>query len=257
MEKINYPSYSDLSGKSVLITGGGSGIGAAFVEAFVLQGSRVAFLDIQNEVSQELVQSLSGKGPEPIYVDCDVTDISALKDAIQQVEAELGAVSVLINNAASDERHNPEEVTPEYWENRLKVNLNHHFFAAQVVQPKMAKAGGGSIINMGSISWHLALEFMPAYTSSKAAIEGLTVGLARSYGKDRIRVNCIIPGSVRTTRQVKEMLTPEYEKFITGQQCLPDQVLPEDIAQLALFLASDAGRMCTRRNFFMDAGIGA
>ena len=163
----------------------------------------------------------------------------------------------MINNAASDERHNPEEVTPEYWENRLKVNLNHHFFAAQAVQPKMAKAGGGSIINMGSISWHLALEFMPGYTSSKAAIEGLTVGLARSYGKDRIRVNCIIPGSVRTPRQVKEILTPEYEKFITGQQCLPDQILPEDIAQLALFLGSDAGRMCTRRSYFMDAGLGA
>ena len=134
--------------RTVLITGGGSGIGAAFVEAFVLQGSRVAFLDIQNEVSQELIQSLSGKGPEPIFVDCDVTDISALKDAIQQVEEELGAIQVLINNAASDERHNPEEVTPEYWENRLKVNLNHHFFAAQAVQPKMAKAGGGSIINI-------------------------------------------------------------------------------------------------------------
>ena len=218
--KIQYPSYPDLRDRTVLITGGGSGIGAAFVEAFVLQGSRVAFLDIQSEVSQELVQSLSGKGPKTIYLDCDVTDISALKDAIQQVEEELGAVRVLINNAASDERHNPEEVTPEYWENRLKVNLSHHFFAAQAVQPKMAKAGGGSIINMGSISWHLALEFMPAYTSSKAAIEGLTVGLARSYGKDRIRVNCIIPGPVRTSRQVKEILTPEYEKFITGQQCL-------------------------------------
>ena len=257
MEKINYPSYSDLSGKSVLITGGGSGIGAAFVEAFVLQGSRVAFLDIQNEVSQELVQSLSRKGPEPIYVDCDVTDISALKDAIQQVEEELGAVRVLINNAANDERHNPEEVTPEYWENRLKVNLNHQFFAAQAVQPKMANAGGGSIINMGSISWHMGLESLPAYTTCKAAIEGMTQSLAREFGKNKIRVCCIIPGSVRTPRQVKEILTPEYEKFITGQQCLPDQVLPEDIAQLALFLASDAGRMCTRRNFFMDAGIGA
>ena len=257
MEKINYPSYSDLSGKSVLITGGGSGIGAAFVEAFVLQGSRVAFLDIQNEVSQELVQSLSGKGPEPIYVDCDVTDISALKDAIQQVEGELGAVRVLINNAASDERHNPEEVTPEYWENRLQVNLNHHFFAAQAVQPKMAKAGGGSIINMGSISWHMGLESLSAYTTCKAAIEGMTQSLAREFGKNKIRVCCIIPGSVRTPRQVKEILTPEYEKFIIGQQCLPDQILPEDIAQLALFLGSDAGRMCTRRSYFMDAGLGA
>ena len=257
MENIIFPIYPDLKGKSVLITGGGSGIGAAFVEAFVCQGSRVAFLDIQNDASQELLDSLSDKGPKPVFINCDVTDIEALKKSVQKVEEELGTVRVLINNAANDERHDPENVTPEYWEERLKINLNHHFFAAQAVQPKMAEAGGGSIINMGSISWHLALEFMPGYTSSKAAIEGLTVGLARAYGKDRIRVNCIIPGSVRTPRQVKEILTPEYEKFITEKQCLPDQILPEDIAQLALFLGSDAGRMCTRRNFFMDAGIGA
>ena len=257
MTNVRYPTYFDLEGKSILITGGGSGIGAAFVEAFVLQGSRVAFLDIQNEVSQELVKSLSGKGPEPIYVDCDVTDISALKIAIQQVEKKLGAIQVLINNAANDERHNPEEVTPEYWENRLQVNLNHHFFAAQAVQPKMAKAGGGSIINMGSISWHMGLESLTAYTTCKAAIEGMTQSLAREFGKNKIRVCCIIPGSVRTPRQVKEILTPEYEKFITQQQCLPDQILPEDIAQLALFLGSEAGRMCTRRSYFMDAGLGA
>jgi len=254
---FQFASYSDLQDKTVLITGGGSGIGAAFVEAFVLQGSRVAFIDIQNEVSQGLVESLSEQGPEPLFLNCDVTDIKALKQAIHTVEEELGVIRVLINNAANDERHDPEDVSPEYWEQRLKLNLSHHFFAAQAVQPKMAEAGGGSIINMGSISWHMALEFMPGYTSSKAAIEGLTVGLARAYGKDRIRVNCIIPGSVRTPRQVKEILTPEYEKFITDKQCLPDQILPEDIAQLALFLASDAGRMCTRRNFFMDAGIGA
>ncbi|HJL88397.1 MAG TPA: SDR family oxidoreductase [SAR324 cluster bacterium] len=254
---FQFASYSDLQDKTVLITGGGSGIGAAFVEAFVLQGSRVAFIDIQNEVSQGLVESLSKQGPEPLFLNCDVTDIKALKQAILTVEEELGTIGVLINNAANDERHDPEDVSPEYWEKRLKLNLNHHFFAAQAVQPKMAEAGGGSIINMGSISWHMALEFMPGYTSSKAAIGGLTVGLARAYGKDRIRVNCIIPGSVRTPRQVKEILTPEYEKFITDKQCLPDQILPEDIAQLALFLASDAGRMCTRRNFFMDAGIGA
>ena len=257
MNSIVYPSYPDLKGRTVLVTGGGSGIGAAFVEAFVCQGSRVAFFDIQEDASRELTKNLAGRGVDSFFLKCDVTDIPALKQSVSAVEHELGAIRVLINNAANDERHDPEDVSPEYWEERLKLNLSHHFFTAQAVQPKMAEAGGGSIINMGSISWHMALEFMPGYTSSKAAIEGLTVGLARAYGKDRIRVNCIIPGSVRTPRQVKEILTPEYEKFITDKQCLPDQILPEDIAQLALFLASDAGRMCTRRNFFMDAGIGA
>jgi len=257
MGTFNYPHYPDLKDRTVLITGGGSGIGAAFVEAFVGQESLVAFFDIQEEASLELVGKLATVNQEPLFVKCDVTDINALKKAVAEVENKLGAVQVLINNAASDERHEPEDVTLEYWEQRLRVNFNHHFFTAQAVKPAMAKAGGGAIINMGSISWHMAMEFMPAYTSSKAAIEGLTQSLARAYGKDRIRVNCIIPGQVWTSRQKKEIMTPEYEKFMTEKQCLPDRILPEDIAQLALFLASDAGRMCTRRNYFMDAGIGA
>ena len=164
---------------------------------------------------------------------------------------------MLINNAANDQRHELEDVTPEYWEERLKLNLNHHFFASQAVQPEMAKAGGGSIINMGSISWHMALEFMPAYTTAKAAIEGLTVSLARSYGKHHIRVNCIVPGQVWTPRQIRDILTPEYEQFMNEKQCIPGRILPEDVAQLALFLGSDVGRMCTRRNIFIDAGLGA
>ena len=164
---------------------------------------------------------------------------------------------MLVNNAANDQRHEPEDVTPEYWEERLKLNLNHQFFASQAVQPEMAKAGGGAIINMGSISWHMALEFMPAYTSAKAAIEGLTQSLARAYGKHQIRVNCIIPGQVWTPRQIRDILTPEYEQFMNEKQCIPGRILPEDVAQLALFLGSDAGRMCTRRNYFIDAGIGA
>jgi len=257
MGKFNYPHYPDLKDRTVLITGGGSGIGASFVEAFVGQESQVAFFDIQEESSLELVRKLATVNQEPLFVKCDVTDINALKKAVAEVENKLGAVRVLINNAASDERHEPEDVTLEYWEQRLRVNFNHHFFTAQAVKPAMAKAGGGAIINMGSISWHMAMEFMPAYTSSKAAIEGLTQSLARAYGKDRIRVNCIIPGQVWTSRQMKEIMTPEYEKFMTEKQCLTDRILPEDIAQLALFLASDAGRMCTRRNYFMDAGIGA
>ena len=257
MDKLNFPIYPDLKDKTVLITGGGSGIGASFVEAFARQGSRVAFIDIQEEASKELEDKLNSEDFPPVFINCDLTDIVALKKSVKQIEHDFGAVHVLVNNAANDQRHEPEDVTPEYWEERLKLNLNHHFFASQAVQPEMAKAGGGSIINMGSISWHMALEFMPAYTSSKAAIEGLTVSLARSFGKHNIRVNCIVPGQVWTPRQIRDILTPEYEQFMNEKQCIPGRILPEDVAQLALFLGSDAGRMCTRRNFFIDAGLGA
>ena len=186
-----------------------------------------------------------------------MTDIQLLKNAITGVEQALGPVQVLINNAASDERHEAKDVTSDYWEDRLRVNLSHQFFAAQAVTPGMAKAGGGSIINMGSISWHMGMEFMPGYTTAKAAIEGLTQSLARTYGKDHIRVNCIVPGQVATPRQVKDVLTPEYKRYLMERQCLPDVIQPMDVAQLALFLGSDVSRMCTRRNFFIDAGIGA
>ena len=257
MDRLNFPIYPDLKDKTVLITGGGSGIGATFVEAFAKQGSRVAFIDIQEDASQELANKITSEDFPPVFINCDLTDIVALKKSVKQIEHDFGAVRVLINNAANDQRHEPEDVTHEYWEERLKLNLNHHFFASQAVQPEMAKAGGGSIINMGSISWHMALEFMPAYTTAKAAIEGLTVSLARSYGKHHIRVNCIVPGQVWTPRQIRDILTPEYEKFMNEKQCVPGRILPEDVAQLALFLGSDAGRMCTRRNFFVDAGLGA
>ena len=257
MDKLNFPIYPDLKDKTVLITGGGSGIGASFVEAFARQGSRVAFIDILEDASQELANKLTSEDFPPIFINCDLTDIVALKKSVKQIEHDFGAVRVLINNAANDQRHEPDDVTPEYWEERLKLNLNHHFFASQAVQPEMAKAGGGSIINMGSISWHMALEFMPAYTTAKAAIEGLTVSLARSYGKHHIRVNCIVPGQVWTPRQIRDIITPEYEQFMNEKQCIPGRILPEDVAQLALFLGSDAGRMCTRRNFFIDAGLGA
>ena len=257
MDKLNFPIYPDLKDKTVLITGGGSGIGASFVEAFARQGSRVAFIDIQEDASQELASKLTSEDFTPVFINCDLTDIVALKKSVKQIEHDFGAVRVLVNNAANDQRHEPEDVTPEYWEERLKLNLNHQFFTSQAVQPEMAKAGGGAIINMGSISWHMTLEFMPAYTSAKAAIEGLTQSLARSYGKHHIRVNCIIPGQIWTLRQIRDYLTPEYEQFMNEKQCIPARILPEDVAQLALFLGSDAGRMCTRRNYFIDAGIGA
>jgi len=257
MAEFKFPIYPDLKDKTVLISGGGSGIGASFVEAFVRQGCKVTFLDIQEYASQELADKFASADFPPIFVNCDLTDITAIKKSIKKIEQDLGAVNVLINNAANDQRHEPEDVTLEYWEERLKLNLNHQFFVSQAVQPEMAKAGGGAIINMGSISWHMALEFMPAYTASKAAIEGLTQSLARAYGKHQIRVNCIIPGQVWTQRQMKDILTPEYEQFMNEKQCIPGRILPEDVAQLALFLGSDASRMCTRRNFFIDAGIGA
>ena len=257
MAEINFPIYPDLKDKTVLITGGGSGIGESFVEAFVRQGCKVAFFDIQEDTSQVLAGKFASSDFPPVFINCDLADISALKKSVKLVEQDLGAVRVLVNNAANDQRHEPEDVTPEYWEENLKLNLNHQFFTSQAVQSEMAKAGGGSIINMGSISWHMALEFMPAYTSAKAAIEGLTQSLARAYGKHLIRVNCIIPGQVWTTRQIKDYLTPEYEQFMNEKQCIPGRILPEDVAQLALFLGSDAGRMCTRRNYYMDAGIGA
>ena len=257
MNEVEYPQYPDLKNKTVLITGGGSGIGSSFVKAFTIQGCKVAFVDINENISKNLIKQFSSKNKKPIFIHCDLEDINALKQSIIKVENELGPIRVLINNAANDQRHEPEDVTPEYWEKRLRLNLNHHFFAAQAVKSKMSQAGGGAIINMGSISWHMGMEFMPGYTSSKAAIEGLTQSLARAYGKDLIRVNCIIPGQVWTARQMSEHLSPEYEKFMMDKQCLPEKILPEDVAQLALFLASDAGKMCTRRNYFIDAGIGA
>jgi len=257
MAEFKFPIYPDLKDKTVLITGGGSGIGASFVEAFVRQGCKVAFIDIQEDSSNELLGKFTSADSPPVFVNCDLTDINSLKKSVKQIEQDLGAVRVLVNNAANDQRHEPEDVSLEYWEEKLKLNLNHQFFASQAVQPEMAKVGGGAIINMGSISWHMALEFMPAYTTAKAAIEGLTQSLARAYGKHKIRVNCIIPGQVWTQRQIRDYLTPEYEQFMNEKQCIPGRILPEDVAQLALFLGSDAGRMCTRRNYFIDAGIGA
>ena len=216
----------------------------------MLQGSRVAFLDIQNEVSQELVQSLSVKGPEPIYVECDVTDISALKNAIQQVEGELGAVRVLINNAANAERHNPEEVTTEYWENRLKVNLNHHFFAAQAVQPKMAKAGGGSIINIGSVSALTGQPFISAYSTSKGALATLTRNTAFALLKNKIRVNQLNIGWMASDGehdiQTKYHGAPEDWLEEAGKAQPFERLLdPREVAKAVTFLASDDSGMMT------------
>ena len=236
--------YPSLRGKQVLITGGGSGIGAGIVEAFVAQGSNVTFFDISEEASNAVAKGTGAK-----FVRVDLRDIPALKQAI----ADIGHVDVLVNNAANDDRHTIAEVTEEYWNDRLDVNLKHQFFCAQAVIPAMRSNGGGAIVNLGSISWHLALKDLVLYQTCKAAIEGLTRSLARELGGDNIRVNCIVPGNVRTPRQM-QWYTPEGEAEIVSAQCLKNRLVPEDVAALAMFLASDDARLITGHEYFVDAG---
>jgi NAD(P)-dependent dehydrogenase (short-subunit alcohol dehydrogenase family) len=249
-----YATYPNLADKRVVITGGGTGIGAAIVEAFVKQGAQVVFLDIQDEASQALAASLAGEKHAPKYIRCDLTDLDAVTAVFAQIEKEQGATQILVNNAANDNRHNVEDVTAKYWDDSLAVNLRHQFFCAQAVAPGMKAAGGGVILNFGSISWHLALGNLTLYMTAKAAIEGLTRGLARDLGADGIRVNCIVPGQIQTARQMALWYSPEQEKQILSAQCLPERVLPEDVAALTLFLASDNAGRCSGRDYFVDAG---
>ena len=239
--------YPSLRGKRILVTGGGSGIGAAIVEAFARQKADVTFLDINAAESAELGDRVGAK-----FVQVDLRDIAATQRAIEGI-LDGGAIDVLVNNAANDDRHKIEEVTEEYWEDRLNVNLKHQFFCAQAVIPGMRSKGGGAIVNLGSISWHLALPDLVLYQTCKAAIEGLTRALARDLGPDNIRVTCVVPGNVRTPRQL-QWYTPEGEAEIVSAQCLKDRVMPEDVAALVLFLASDDARLITAHEYFVDAG---
>jgi NAD(P)-dependent dehydrogenase (short-subunit alcohol dehydrogenase family) len=240
--------YPSLKGKRVLVTGGGSGIGAGFVEAFAGQGCDVTFFDINEPDSLELAERTGAK-----FQAVDLTDIAAVKEAIARVVDAGGPIDVLVNNAANDDRHEVDAVTEDYWNDRLNVNLKHHFFCAQAVASGMRAKGGGVIINLGSISWHLALPGLVLYETCKAAIEGLTRALARELGGDNIRVNCIVPGNVRTPRQLK-WYTPEGEAEIVDAQCLRGRLVPEDVAAFALFLASDDARLVTGHEYFVDAG---
>ena len=250
MTRAIYPS---LSGKRVFISGGGSGIGEGLVEAFVGQGAHVAFCDIAVPESEALVARLSDAAFTPLFHPVDLRDIDAVQGMIATVEQQLGGIDILINNAANDDRHGIEDVTPAYWDDRMAVNLRHLFFASQAAVPAMKRAGGGVILNFGSISWHLALPELTLYQTAKAAIEGLTRSLARDLGRDNIRVNTIIPGNVKTPRQEK-WYTPEGEAEIVAAQCLDGRILPVDVAALAMFLASDDARFCTGHDYFIDAG---
>lgn len=246
-----YPSLED---KSVIITGGASGIGAGLVEAFVTQGARVGFIDVLDGEGQALAERLGADAKHaPLYRQCDLTDLDQVASCLPALIADLGGADVLLNNAANDDRHKMEDVTPAFWDERMNVNLRHQFFVTQAVVPAMRAAGKGVILNFGSISWHLGLPELVLYQTAKAAIEGMTRGLARELGRDGIRVNTIVPGNVQTPRQ-ERWYNPQAEAELVAAQCLDGRIQPSDVAALALFLASDDARMCTAHDYWVDAG---
>lgn len=251
-EDARYPSLQD---RVVFVTGGGSGIGESVVEHFCAQGSVVTFVDIQEDVSRALVERIAARGHRaPRFIACDLKDIEALRAAIALAGREDGPIKALVNNAGHDDRHSVESVTVDYWNDRQEVNLRHQFFASQAARPQMRDSGGGAIVNLGSISWMDGERDCIAYVTAKAAVGGLTRGLARELGPENIRVNCVVPGWVMTKRQLALWVTPEGEKQIDQRQCLRDRLYPPDIARMVLWLAADDSRMCTSQNFIVDAG---
>lgn len=246
--------YPSLAGRVVLVTGGGSGIGAAMVEGFARQKSNVAFVDIDEAASAHVRATVAVLGAQCHFEACDLRDIAALRRAIENVRRALGPITVLVNNAARDDRHVTEAVTPEYWDERFAVNLRHHFFAAQAVLPDMKAAGGGAIINFGSISWMVGLGGMVAYTAAKSAVLGLTRSLARDFGPYNVRVNAIAPGAILTERQRKLWLTPEGHARLIEAQCLKRDLGADDVTRVVLFLASDEAGAITGQHYVVDGG---
>jgi D-xylose 1-dehydrogenase len=246
--------YPDLEGKAVIVTGGASGIGEAIVRQFARQRSKTAFLDLKVEDGRRLAESLGGKSRDIHFEACDITDVAALRKAIAKIRSFIGPISILINNAGHDERHRAEEVTPEFFDDRIAVNLKHQFFASQAVLEDMKALGGGTIVNMGSISWMIGGGGMAIYTAAKSAVIGLTRSLARDYGPFNIRVNAIAPGWIMTTRQIERWLTPEGEERIMTQQCLKRKLMPDDIARFTVFLASNEAGACTAQHYVVDGG---
>jgi NAD(P)-dependent dehydrogenase (short-subunit alcohol dehydrogenase family) len=247
-------TYSDLAGKVVLITGGASGIGEAIVRRFAQQKSIVVFFDIKAEEGTSLARELSGSGLSAHFLNVDLTDIAALRSGISDVRKAHGRINILVNNAAHDERHPTEEVTPEYWDDRIAVNLKHQFFAAQAVLPDMKAANAGAIINFGSVSWMVGQGGMAAYTASKSGVIGLTRSLARDYGLYNVRVNAIAPGWIMTQRQIDKWLTPAGVEELMHRQCLKRKLVPDEIAKFTVFLASDEASACTSQHYVVDGG---
>ena len=247
-------TYSDLAGKVVLVTGGASGIGEAIVRHFAQQNSIVVFFDIKVEEGTRLARELSSQGLGAHFQNVDLTDIAALRAGVADARKAFGPINVLVNNAAHDERHPTEEMTPEYWDDRIAVNLKHQFFAAQAVLPDMKAANAGAIINFGSVSWMVGQGGMAAYTASKSGVIGLTRSLARDYGPYNIRVNAIAPGWIMTQRQIDNWLTPQGVEELMHRQCLKRKLIPDEIAKFTVFLASDEASACTAQHYVVDGG---
>jgi NAD(P)-dependent dehydrogenase (short-subunit alcohol dehydrogenase family) len=241
--------YPSLKGRSAFVSGGGSGIGASIVEHLAAQGAKVAFVDINEPASKEVAAKTGA-----LFLKCDIRDTKAYQAALAEVAGKQGAITVLVNNAAHDERHKLEDVTPEFWDDRIAVNLRHAFFAIQAVVPGMRKAGGGSIVNFSSVSYHTMTANLAVYQAAKAATIGMTRGLARDLGGDKIRLNSITPGWIMTQRQIEKWLTPEAEADLMKAQVLKEKVYPPDIARMVLFLAADDSRLISAQNFVVDGG---
>jgi NAD(P)-dependent dehydrogenase (short-subunit alcohol dehydrogenase family) len=246
--------YPDLANKTVLVTGGGSGIGEAIVRRFAAQGAKTAFIDIKEAESRALAKELIEQGHSVHFEPADLTDIAALRSVIDKIRRHFGGIRILINNAAHDQRHATLEVTPDYWDDRIAVNLKHQFFAAQAVLPDMIAANGGSIVNFGSVSWMIGQGGMAAYTAAKSGVLGLTRSLARDFGPYNIRVNAIAPGWIMTQRQVDLWLSPEGEAELMKRQCLKRRLLPDEVARATLFFASDEASACTNQQYVVDGG---
>jgi len=252
---LTFAVYPSLKARTVFVSGGATGIGADIVRAFARNHARVAFVDLQREEGEALAAALKEAGGTALFLPCDVTDVPALQASIAEAGAKLGPIAILVNNAASDERHAVADVTADYWDHAQNVNLRHHFFAAQAVHPQMRELGFGSIINLSSIAWRGSAE-MPAYSAAKAGIIGLTHALARAFGPDNIRVNAIEPGAVMTDRQRRLWYkTPESVAAIVQRQSIRETLIGDDIARTALFLGADDSRLITKQSITVDAGL--
>ena len=247
--------YDDLKHKRVFVTGGGSGIGASIVEHFCQQGSEVYFIDINEEASNKLVLECKNKNfSVPTFIKCDLLNIKDLQNTISKIIDNNGAIDVLVNNAANDERHSIDEVTEEFWNERMNINLRHYFFTVQSVKKAMIANKSGSIINIGSVSWMIGQGGMAAYTAAKSGVVGLTRSFARDLGEFDIRVNSVVPGWVMTERQIEKWLTPESEADMMKKQCLKHKLIPSDIAKAVLFFGSNASSGCTNQDYVVDKG---
>ena len=252
----DYATYPSLRDRAVIVTGGADGIGRALVEQFTRQGSRVAFLDIDAEKGEETIARCADADPRhhPLFFEVDLVDIAALQASVGAAIDEMGTVGVLVNNAASDDRHTWEEMTVDYWDDRLNTNLRHYFFAIQAVAPTMIEAGAGSIVNIGSSSYMMQEDFFPGYAIAKSGVEGITRTMARTFGPHGVRVNTVLPGWVATDRQLTKWWSPEGEEGTLRDQALKRRIYPTEFAQMVLFLAADDGAACTAQQFLVDGG---